>query len=37
MSAALMCTTVPLNDSTHYSEDDITTSSELVKMANSLP
>lgn len=32
-----VCTTVPLNDSTHYSEDDITTSSELVKMANSLP
>ena len=29
-----VCTTVPLNDSTHYSEDDITTSRDLVMMAN---
>ena len=27
------CTTIPLNDSTHYSEDDITTSKDLLMMA----
>ena len=29
-----ICVTVPLHDSTHYSEDEIRTSKDLVDMAN---